>query len=259
MIDSHCHLADDKFLDDRAAVVERAMAAGVTRALCVIAADNEVEVARGQDLLQAWPTLSFGVGIHPHNAAPFAGREDEAAAQVRSRLAQLPRTSAIGEIGLDYHYDFAPRAVQQNVFRAQLLLARELNLPIIIHTREAEDDTLAILREAGSEPIRGVLHCFTGTERLAAEGLALGLHVSFAGIITFPKAENLRAIAAKVPADRLLAETDSPYLAPVPHRGKRNEPALVVKVAEQLAAARNEAFDAIERSIETNFDALFRS
>ena len=118
---------------------------------------------------------------------------------------------------------------------------------------------LAILREAGSEPIRGVLHCFTGTERLAAEGLALGLHVSFAGIVTFPKAENLRAIAAKVPADRLLAETDSPYLAPVPHRGKRNEPALVVKVAEQLAAARNEAFDAIERSIETNFDALFRS
>jgi TatD DNase family protein len=163
----------------------------------------------------------------------------------------------VGEIGLDYHYQFAPRPVQHAVFRAQIRLARELELPIVIHTREAEDDTIAILRDEGSG-VRGVLHCFTGSPRLAAEGLALGLHISFAGIVTFPKAGNLRDIARTIPADRLLCETDSPYLAPTPYRGKRNEPAWVFRVAEELANVRGVPVDALRAGMHANFIDLFR-
>src|SRR5439155_5338990 len=138
---------------------------------------------------------------------------------VKSELAVDPLARAIGEIGLDYHYDFAPKETQQRVFRAQVQLARAMDFPVIIHTRDAEEDTLAILREESRGSLRGVVHCFTGTPRLAEEGLALGLHISFAGIVTFPKATELRAIAPLVPADRLLCKTDSPYLAPTPYRG----------------------------------------
>ena len=177
---------------------------------------------------------------------------------VRAAIENIPQARAVGEIGLDYHYDFAPKDVQWGVFKAQMRLAGELDLPVIIHTREAEDDTLMILREESGGTVRGVLHCFTGTQRLAEEALALGMHISFAGIVTFPKAANLRDIAKLVPADRLLCETDSPYLAPIPYRGKRNEPAWVLRVAEELAAAREEPVEGLRRQIDANFAALFR-
>ena len=239
-------------------VIGRAQAAGLTHALCVLAADNPIEADRATELARAWPAVRFGVGVHPHQAGPFGGREATVVGLVRGVVTAIPETRALGEIGLDYHYDFAPKHVQQQVFRLQLRLARELDLPVIIHTREAEDDTLAILREESGGSVRGVMHCFTGTRRLADEALALGMHISFAGIVTFPKGANVREVAVGVPADRLLCETDSPYLAPTPHRGKRNEPAWVVRVAEELAALRGVAVDEVRRQTTANFGALFR-
>ena len=257
MIDSHCHLADDAFAADRLAVIERAKAAGLTHALCILAADNSTEAERARELARLWPALRFGIGVHPHQAGQFSGREPDVVSLVRAVILSIPEARALGEIGLDYHYDFAPKDVQQEVFRLQLRLAREMNLPIIVHTREAEDDTLAILREDGG-PVRGVMHCFTGTRRLAEEALVLGMHISFAGIVTFPKGANVREVAALVPADRLLCETDSPYLAPTPHRGKRNEPAWVVRVAEELSALRRVPVDELREQTSDNFQTLFR-
>src|SRR5688572_6593455 len=258
MIDAHCHLADDAFVKDLEDVIGRAKAAGVTRALCILAADNPVEDERAGELARMWPALRFGIGLHPHQAGRFAGCEADVVPLVRRVITSIPAARALGEIGLDYHYDFAPRNVQQEVFRLQIRLARELDLPIIIHTREAEDDTLAILREEHDGSVRGVMHCFTGTRRLADEALTLGMHVSFAGIVTFPKGANVRDVAALVPADRILCETDSPYLAPTPHRGKRNEPAWVVRVAEELATLRGVTLDDLRRQTSANFETLFR-
>jgi TatD DNase family protein len=258
LVDSHCHLADDAFADDAESVISRARAANLTHALCVLAAGDAKEAERAPALLAAWPALRFSVGVHPHQAGHFAGRATDAGALVRSDLARHPSARAIGEIGLDYHYDFAPKAVQHEVFRIQIRLARELDLPIIIHTREAEDDTLAILREESGGTLRGVLHCFTGTRGLAEQGLALGLLVSFAGIVTFPKAAELREIVPTVPDDRLLCETDSPYLAPTPNRGKRNEPAWVVRVAEELARLRGVPIERLDAQVTENFSTLFR-
>jgi TatD DNase family protein len=258
VIDSHCHLADDAFTKDLPDVVERAQAAGLTHALCILAAENATEGERARDLVKLWPALRFGIGVHPHQAGQFTGRESEVVALVRTSLTSLPEARAVGEIGLDYHYDFAPRPVQHEVFRLQIRLARELDLPIIVHTREAEDDTLAILREEAGGSVRGVMHCFTGTPRLAAEALALGMHISFAGIVTFPKGANVREVAAIVPADRLLCETDSPYLAPIPHRGKRNEPAWVGRVAEELSTLRGVPLQELRQQTSVNFHTLFR-
>jgi TatD DNase family protein len=258
MIDSHCHLADDAFVKDLPDVIERAQQAGLTHALCILAAENPVEAERARELARMWPALRFGIGVHPHQAGEFAGRENEMMSLVRRAITAIPEARAVGEIGLDYHYDFAPKAVQQTVFRLQIRLARELDVPVIIHTREAEDDTLAILREESPGVVRGVMHCFTGTRGLADEALALGMHISFAGIVTFPKGANVREVAASVPADRLLCETDSPYLAPTPYRGKRNEPAWVVRVAEELSGLRRVPVDELRRHTSANFGALFR-
>jgi TatD DNase family protein len=258
MIDSHCHLADDAFVDDLTETIHRAKSAGLTHALCIVAAGNSIETERAAHVGTLWTGLRTAVGVHPHQAGDFEGREQEAARVVKAQLAGDDASRAIGEIGLDYHYDFAPRETQQRVFRVQIQLARELDLPIIIHTREAEDDTLAILREESGGAIRGVLHCFTGTRRMAEQALALGLHISFAGIVTFPKAAELRDIAPLVPENRLLCETDSPYLAPTPYRGKRNEPAWVVRVAEELAVLRQVPAAALQERIAANFTALFR-
>jgi TatD DNase family protein len=258
VIDSHCHLADDAFVEDLEAVVERAQAAGLTRALCILAAENPTEAERAKQLTRVWPALRFGIGLHPHQAGHFAGRESEVVSLVRSAIAAIPESRALGEIGLDYHYNFAPKGIQQEIFRLQLRLARELDLPIIIHTREAEDDTLNILREECGSSVRGVMHCFTGTRRLAEEALALGMHISIAGIVTFPRGANVREVGVLVPADRLLCETDSPYLAPTPYRGKRNEPAWVVRVAEELATLREVGVDVLRQHTSANFDALFR-
>ena len=258
MIDSHCHLADDAFVKDLDAVIVRAQTAGLTQALCILAAENELEAARARHLAGAWPAVRFAVGLHPHQAGQFTGREPDVVALVRSAISAVPEVRGLGEIGLDYHYDFAPRDVQQTVFRLQIRLARELNLPLIIHTREAEDDTMTILQEESGGPIRGVMHCFTGSRGLAEQALALGMHISFAGIVTFPKGANVREIVPLVPPDRLLCETDSPYLAPAPHRGKRNEPAWVAQVIEELATLRGVRVEELNRQIASNFEALFR-
>jgi TatD DNase family protein len=258
MIDSHCHLADDAYVGDLSEVIARAQSAGLSHALCILAADNDTERMRALGLAAEWGSLLFGAGVHPHNAGAFAQHEDQVASLVKTIADAVPRTVAIGEIGLDYHYDFAPRDVQRSVFRRQIQLARVLDLPIIIHTREAEDDTIAILKEESGGMVRGVMHCFTGTRRLADEALALGMHLSFAGIVTFPKGANVRDVAAMVPPDRLLCETDCPYLAPTPHRGKRNEPAWVARVYEALAGLRGTSVEELGEQIDRNFRALFR-
>ena len=168
-----------------------------------------------------------------------------------------PLSRAIGEIGLDYHYDFAPRDVQQQVFREQIRLAHRLKRPIVIHTREAEDDTFRILTEERASEIGGVFHCFTGDRDMARRALDIGFHLSLAGIVTFPRALELKEVARMVPLDRLLVETDSPFLAPVPHRGNRNEPAHVARVAEVIAELRNTSAEAVAKATGENFGRLF--
>ncbi len=256
MIDSHCHIAGEEFAGDLPAVVARAQAAGVTAALCVLAAGDEAESARAADVAAAWPAVRFATGIHPHQAGEFAGRIAEALAIV-GRSLDRHGACAVGEIGLDYHYDFSPRAVQQDIFRAQLGVAIERDLPVIIHTREATEDTFRVLEETGAGRLRGVFHCFTGDEAMARRAATLDFHVSFAGILTFPRAEDIRAAAAVVPPGRLLVETDAPYLAPVPHRGKRNEPAFVAEVVARLAALRGQPPGELGAQVRRNFDLLF--
>jgi TatD DNase family protein len=257
MIDSHCHLADDKFRDDLEQVIARAKAAGLDGALVILEGGNAAEAEQARRVERLWPEARTSIGVHPHIAHDFAADPERAAAVVSEALGTTPSARAVGEIGLDYHYDFSPRDVQQRVFRAQLQLARDRGLPVVIHTREAEDDTIAIIREVGGGRLRGVLHCFTGTPALARRAIDLGFHVSFAGIVTFPKAADLRETARLVPLDRLLTETDSPFLAPVPHRGTRNEPALVAAVVAALAADRGiPAADLAARTTD-NYRALF--
>jgi TatD DNase family protein len=255
--DSHCHLADEVFRDDLEAVVARAREAGLQHALCVLAAGDAAEAAQADRLERLWDGVRFSIGVHPHNASAFDGRVQDLAGVVRAELAGRTSARAVGEIGLDYHYDFSPRPLQRDVFAAQIALARELDRPIIIHTREADADTVGILRSEGAKSVRGVFHCFTGGPELAARALDLGFYISFAGIVTFPKAGDLRDTARLVPDDRLLIETDSPFLSPVPHRGSRNEPARVAQVAEALAAVRGTPVTSLTAMTDRNFGALF--
>jgi TatD DNase family protein len=258
VIDSHCHLADETFASDLGEVVARAKAAGLERALVILEGGNDKEAVQADRLLQLWPEVRFAIGVHPHQAHQFADDPQRAATIVREQFAATPAARAVGEIGLDYHYDFSPRDVQHAVFRAQVRLARELQVPVVIHTREADEDTIAMLKEEGGGEVRGVLHCFTGTDALADAGLALGFFVSLAGILTFPKAESLRQTARRLPLDRLLIETDSPFLAPVPYRGKRNEPAYVGRVAATLAELHQTTAAHLADQTRANFHTLFR-
>jgi len=258
VIDSHCHLADEKFAADLPDVVARAREAGVERVLVVLEAGSASEAAQAARLGQLWPEARVSIGVHPHQAHEFGADPPRAARIVREQIERTPAARAVGEIGLDYHYDFSPRDVQQAVFRAQVRLARELGLPAVIHTREAEADTLAILREEGGGELRGVLHCFTGSPELAAAGLDLGFYISLAGIVTFPKSTALRDTARRVPLGRLLVETDSPFLAPVPHRGTRNEPAHVARVVQTLAEMHAQPAAELARVTAANFHTLFR-
>ena len=257
MIDSHCHLADEVFAADLDAVVARAREAGVERALVILAAGDAREFAQGRRLERLWPEVRFAVGVHPHQAHEFAGSPDRVVEVVREQFAGTPSARAIGEIGLDYHYDFSPPDVQQLVFRSQVRLARELQLPVVVHTRDADKDTVAILRDEGGGEVRGVLHCFTGDVSLARAGLDLGFYISLAGIITFPKASELRTTVSGVPLDRLLTETDSPFLAPVPHRGGRNEPAYVTRIVAALAGLYGLTPADLASRTAANFHALF--
>ena len=256
MVDSHCHLAGEEFQQDLLAVIERARAAGLTGALVIVGADDESEYARAGEVTKAWDGIRVAIGVHPHAAARFGDDPARAATVVEQRIAGQPATRGLGEIGLDYHYDFAPRDMQQAVFRAQIGAARRLGLPIIIHTREAEDDTFRILDE--EECTYGVFHCFTGDRAMATQALDRGFHLSLAGIVTFPKAADLHEVAKMVPLDRLLLETDSPFLSPVPHRGSRNEPARVVHVADAIAALRGTSREAIADATRQTFVRLFK-
>jgi TatD DNase family protein len=256
MIDSHCHLAGEEFEPDLSEVIERARAAGVTAALTILAADDEPELARAQTVADAWPAVRFAIGVHPHAAGTFATDPEDAARRVDAALSRQPLARAVGEIGLDYHYDFAPRDVQQAVLAAQLRLASSRGLPIVVHTREADEDTFRMLAEHA--PARGgVLHCFTGDRTAARRGLDLGFYLSLSGIVTFPRATELKEVARMVPLDRLLIETDSPFLAPVPHRGRRNEPAYVGRVAEVIAELRGLSAAEITERTRANFERLF--
>jgi TatD DNase family protein len=257
VIDSHCHLADTAFVDDLDAVVARSQTAGLTHALCILAAEDPAELQRAEQLATLWPELRFAVGLHPHQAGVYEARESDVARTVRDVIVGLPQVRAVGEIGLDYHYQFAPRPVQHAVFRAQIRLARELELPIVIHTREAEDDTFRILDEERAAEVPVVLHCFTGDRAMAHRALEAGYDLSLAGIVTFPRAAELQEVVRLVPLDRLLIETDSPFLAPVPHRGTRNEPAYVVKVVETIAGLKGTTREAVAAATSANFVRIF--
>ncbi len=257
LIDSHCHIAGPEFAGDLDQVIERARAAGVGRAFVILAADDEPELRQAEKVSAQWGEVRFSIGVHPHAAGTFSADPTDAARRVKAAIEAQPLARAIGEIGLDYHYDFAPHDVQQQVFREQIRLAHQLSRPIVIHTREADDDTFRILDEERARDIGGVFHCFTGDRAMARRALDIGFHLSLAGIVTFPRAIELKEVARMVPLDRLLVETDSPYLAPVPHRGTRNEPARVARVAEVIAELRGERVDAITSATGQNFTRLF--
>jgi TatD DNase family protein len=252
LIDSHCHLDFPDFAEEIEAVIERADAAGVERLVTI-----STRVAHGARLValaERFAGVYFTIGTHPHQAA----EEPETDVAAIRAFAGHPKCVGIGEAGLDYHYDYAPRDVAARVFRAQIGLARALDLPLVIHARDADDDIAAILRdEAGKGAFKGVLHCFTSSRALAEAGLALGLYVSFSGVLTFKNSQGLRDIARDVPIDRLLVETDAPFLAPVPFRGKRNEPAFVTQIAQILAQVKGVDDHTIAAATRANALRLF--
>ncbi|MDI6631161.1 MAG: TatD family hydrolase [Bacillota bacterium] len=250
LTDTHCHLDDERFDPDRAAVVGRARAAGVTRIITV--GYDLASSRRGIDLAGSLTGVFAVVGVHPHDAA--AAPPDYI--EVLRRLAREPRVVAVGEIGLDFYRDLSPRPVQREVFAAQLRLARELGLPVVIHCRDAHGEVCEILkREAAG--LAGVMHCFSGSWEEAEHFLALGFHISIAGPVTFPQSTKLVEVARRVPLDRLLLETDAPYLTPVPHRGKRNEPAYLVHTARRVAEIRGISLEELASATTENAARLF--
>ena len=252
LIDSHCHLDFPEFAPELDEVVARARAAGLERMVTI--STRVRQAGRLVEIAERFPEVFFTVGTHPHHAA----EEPEVDAAAIRALAAHPKCVGIGEAGLDYHYDHAPRDLAARVFRAQIGLARELGLPLVIHAREADDDVAAILREEMAiGAFTAVLHCFTSSRALAMTGLELGLYVSFSGVLTFKTSAALREIAAEIPLDRVLVETDAPYLAPVPHRGKRNEPSFVVETAKVLAATRGVDFETLAAATRANTLRLF--
>ena len=252
LVDSHCHLDFPDFASELDAVLARAEAAGVGRLVTI-----STRVRQHGDLIaiaERYPAVCCSVGTHPHHAH----EELEITAADLVERTRHPKVVAIGEAGLDYHYDFSPRDAQEQGFRTHIAAARASGLPLVIHSREADDDMRRILEdEMGKGAFTAVLHCFTGTRALAFAGIDLGLYVSFTGVLTFKKSDDLRAIAADLPADRILVETDAPYLAPGRFRGKRNEPSYVVETAKVLAETRGVSFDEVARLTTENFFRLF--
>lgn len=253
MIDSHCHIDLEQFDDDREAVVERAREAGLAEMLVVGGVDESDGLDRALAVAESF-SLPVTAGVHPHEARVAS----EGVYDRLKGLAREGRVVAMGEIGLDFHYDFSPRDAQRQAFRAQIRLAREVGLPVIVHTREADDETASILEEEGAREVGGVIHCFTGGLELARRALALGFCISFSGIVAFPRAEVIQQVAREVPDDRLLVETDAPFLAPPPHRGRRNEPAFVVDVARHVAELRGVEAAAVGTLAQRNYARLFR-
>lgn len=250
-IDSHAHLADPAFDGDRDEVVERARQTGATAIICI--GESITAAERARQIAERHPGfIHYTAGVHPHDAADF----DPAVDPERIREHVAAGALAVGECGLDYHYDHSPRDRQRRAFSVQLALAGDVGRPAVVHTRDAEDDTRAMVTEAGTAGVRGVLHCFTGSAALAEAAIAAGWYVSFSGIVTFRKWTD-EALLRLVPDDRLLAESDSPYLAPVPHRGKRNEPAWVTFTVARLAAARGVSPADLGSLVARNARALF--
>lgn len=254
LIDTHTHLDDARYNDDRDAMIARARESGV-EAFVTIGCDLATSQA-AVALADRHPSVYASIGVHPHEVKHIGdGWYDEL-----RRLAKHEKVVAYGEIGLDYHYNHSSPQEQRDRFREQVQLARELRLPVIIHTREAQEDTIAILREEKATEVGGVFHCFSGDAWLAKDALDLGFYLSFSGILTFQNATMLREIAKNTPLDRVLIETDCPYLTPVPHRGKRNEPAYVTQVAKLLAAIHgpSQSLEQIGRLTTENAKRLFR-
>jgi TatD DNase family protein len=256
LIDTHTHLDDARYNDDREAIITRARDAGV-EAFVTIGCDLTTSQA-AVALAEQYPFVYASIGVHPHEVKHIL---DSWYGEFR-RLAQRQKVVAYGEIGLDYHYNHSPPREQRQRFREQIQLARELNLPVIIHTREAQEDTITILKEENASEVGGVFHCFSGDAWLAKDALDLGFYLSFSGILTFHNATMLREIAKTAPLDRLLIETDCPYLTPLPHRGKRNEPAYVSFVAQKLAEIHADApgmsVETIGRITTQNAKRLFK-
>lgn len=252
LVDSHCHLDFKDFTDDLDAIVARAEAAGVGRMVTI-----STRVRRQAALLaiaERFPNVFCSVGTHPHEA----DEEDGITSDELIELTRHPKVVALGEAGLDYFYQHGSREAQERGFRTHIAAARATGLPLVIHTREADEDCGRILEEEIAKgPFKAVLHCYTGGRELAMKAIGLGLSISFTGILTFKKSDELRALAAELPADRIMVETDSPYLAPGKHRGKRNEPAYVVEVARVLAETRGVSLAEISRQTTENFFRLF--
>jgi TatD DNase family protein len=253
LIDTHTHLDDARYNDDRDAVITRAREAGIDAFLTI-----GCDLATSQSaiaLAKQYPFVYASIGVHPHEVRHI---QDDWYDEFR-RLAKNAKVVAYGEIGLDYHYNHSSPKEQRERFREQIQLARELRLPVIIHTREAQEDTIAILKEERASEVGGVFHCFSGDGWLAKEALDMGFYLSFSGILTFQNAGALREIAKNTPLDRVLIETDCPYLTPVPYRGKRNEPAYVSQVAKQLAVLHPElSLDDVQRTTTVNAKRLFK-
>jgi len=253
LVDSHCHLDFPDFSDERDAIVARALEAGIGRMVTI--STRVKKFPQVLEIAEAFETVYCSVGTHPHNA----DEELDIAADDLVRLSEHPKVVAIGEAGLDYHYDKAPRAAQAQGFRTHIEAARRTGLPLVIHARAADDDMAAILEEeTGKGAFPFILHCFSSGRSLAETGVALGGYVSFSGILTFRNSAELRAIAADVPHDRLLVETDAPYLAPVPFRGKRNEPSFVVQTAKVLAETIGVGEEKVAELTTDNFFRLFK-
>jgi TatD DNase family protein len=263
-LDSHCHPTADAFAEDRARVMERAREAGVSALVAIGSGYGAARLEEAADLAEAaageagWPEVFATAGVHPHEASEL---DADARARVRAALAR-PKVMAVGECGLDYWYENSPRPAQREAFAWQVALARELDRPVAIHVRDrgrdAYDELLDIWRSEGAGAVEGVLHCYTGSLEFARRGLDAGLWVSFSGIVTFKKADDLRAVAKGVPIDRLLVETDAPFLAPEGHRGRRNEPGFVPRVGETLAALHGVDAAALAEATARNARRLFR-
>ncbi len=256
LVDSHCHLDFRDFAGELDAVVERARAAGVGRMVTICTRPSQLD--QNLAITERFDDVFCAAGVHPHNAAS----EEPMTVERLAEIARHPKIVGIGESGLDYHYDHSPRDQQQASFRTHIQAARETGLPLVVHTRSADDDTIRILREEGAgeggdKPLRGVIHCFSSTRELAENAVEFGFYVSLSGILTFNRSDDIRDTVRDLPMDRLLVETDSPYLAPVPKRGKRNEPAYVAHTAARLAEVKGIGVAEAARLTTENFFTLF--
>lgn len=253
MIDTHCHVDSDQFDPDREAVIHRALEAGITTMLAIGTGEGPPHLDAAIQLANQHSCFLATVGVHPHNAI----RVQPETYPELIRLAKHPKCVGIGEIGLDYHYDFSPREQQHEVFIRHLALAKDLKLPIVIHTREAWRDTIDILKQHWDPALGGIFHCFSEGIDEAREAIDLNFHLGLGGVLTYPKADKMREAASFAPLNRILLETDAPYLAPVPFRGKRNEPAYVVDTAKRLAALRGLTLEELDELTTQNFSRLF--